>query len=457
MKKQNRSNNVLLNRSTLILLFISLCFASSVSAGKIMYGELESMYLNPSDSITYDKLVLKYGDIPNKLNVFEIDCTGDTIHLSDDLRHSGFSRIIDGQNYKSFLRQIVVDSTINEYRPKSLANLFANFGSIEAIYGLEYLNTDSVTDMSKMFYGCSHLSYFNSSHYDVEETRAWESMFFDLSTFNTSNVTRMDSMFAYAFEPINFRTCYCEPNFPILKLKSFDTRNVTNMSGMFAECNGRIYGDLDNFNTGNVTDMSGMFKNYYNDKYSWYLREELAYRPTEPDESSFEMRSYKFDLRNFDTRKVTNMSEMFKDCSGITSIIVGEYWSTESLSKEEGSNNIFEGCLFLKGGLGTIYSEEHVDGAYAHIDGGEANPGYLTGISQLESVPLHKVDQAIIWSYNGQLFIKSETISSYHIYDVFGRIVYQGTTSQEETSIALPRQSIYIVDINGAKRKIILD
>ena len=457
MKKQNRSNNVLLNRSTLILLFISLCFASSVSAKKVMYGELVSKNLNLRDSITDDKLILKYGEIPNKPNVFEIDCTGDTIHFPDDLRHGGFYRIVDGQNYKSYLGQIILDSTINEYRPKSLANLFANFGSIEAIYGLEYLNTDSVTDMSKMFYGCRHLSFFISSYYEAEMTAAWKSMFFDLSTFNTSNVTRMDSMFAYAFEPINFMTCFCEPNSPILKLESFDTRNVTNMSGMFAECNGIIYGDLDNFNTENVTDMSGMFKNYYNDEYSWYWNGELTHRPTELEDTTIKMWPYKFDLRNFDTRKVTNMSEMFKDCSGITSIIVGENWSTESLSKEDGATNIFEGCLFLKGGLGTIYSEEHVDDAYAHIDGGEANPGYLTGVSQLESVPLHKIDQAIVWSYNGQLFIKSETISPYHIYDVFGRIVYQGTATLGETSISLPRQSIYIVDVNGAKRKIILD
>ena len=35
-------------------------------------------------------------------------------------------------------------------------------------------------------------------------------------------------------------------------------------------------------------------------------------------------------------------------------------------------------CPNLVGGQGTKFDEDHIDAEYAHIDGGESNPGYLT-------------------------------------------------------------------------------
>ena len=42
------------------------------------------------------------------------------------------------------------------------------------------------------------------------------------------------------------------------------------------------------------------------------------------------------------------------------------------------SLEMFKGCTSLKGGQGTTYNANHVDKAYAHIDGGPSNPGYFT-------------------------------------------------------------------------------
>ena len=39
---------------------------------------------------------------------------------------------------------------------------------------------------------------------------------------------------------------------------------------------------------------------------------------------------------------------------------------------------MFSNCHNLVGGMGTTYDASHVDAAYAHIDGGPSNPGYLT-------------------------------------------------------------------------------
>jgi hypothetical protein len=39
---------------------------------------------------------------------------------------------------------------------------------------------------------------------------------------------------------------------------------------------------------------------------------------------------------------------------------------------------MFNGCTKLVGGMGTAYDANHVDAAYAHIDGGPSNPGYFS-------------------------------------------------------------------------------
>lgn len=39
---------------------------------------------------------------------------------------------------------------------------------------------------------------------------------------------------------------------------------------------------------------------------------------------------------------------------------------------------MFYNCTNLVGGAGTVYSSGHIDKAYAHVDGGPENPGYLT-------------------------------------------------------------------------------
>ena len=42
------------------------------------------------------------------------------------------------------------------------------------------------------------------------------------------------------------------------------------------------------------------------------------------------------------------------------------------------SKNMFLDCYRIIGGRGTTYDANHIDKAYAHIDGGPSNPGYLT-------------------------------------------------------------------------------
>ena len=81
------------------------------------------------------------------------------------------------------------------------------------------------------------------------------------------------------------------------------------------------------------------------------------------------------DLSHFNTSNVTDMRAMFYDCSNLQTIYVGSGWSTAAVTN---STYMFLDCTSLVGGKGTAYSGSHVDAAYAHIDGGPSNPGYLT-------------------------------------------------------------------------------
>ena len=127
------------------------------------------------------------------------------------------------------------------------------------------------------------------------------------------------------------------------------TDNVTDMSFMFSTCHALKNLDLNTFNTSKAENMAWMF------------------------DSCTGLTS--LDLSNFNTANVTNMNGMFYGCSALETIYVGEGWNA---SKVGSSPDMFKDCTKLVGGAGTAYSDDHTDAAYAHIDGGAVNPGYLT-------------------------------------------------------------------------------
>ena len=99
---------------------------------------------------------------------------------------------------------IVFDKSFSTYTPTSLYRFFENLKKLETITGLEYLNTEKVTDMRYMFNSCSKLTSL------------------DVSNFNTKKVTNMSFMFSYCS---TLTTIYVNDKFVIDK--------VTNGSYMF--------------------------------------------------------------------------------------------------------------------------------------------------------------------------------------------------------------------------------
>lgn len=305
--------------------------------------------------------------------------------------------ITDGT--KASITHVVFDSSFADARPTSTHNWFYYMENLEDITNIEYLNTSEVTQMDYMFHHCSKLTTLDVSHFKTQKVTTMNNMFsdcssltsilfskpgyiysnsigenvidmrnmfsgcssltsLDLSRLDTKNVNNMNSM---------FRGCSSLTN---INLGNFDTGKVTLMSGMFAECSSLTSLDLSSFDTQNVVDMSGMF-------YNLNLTE--------------------LNLSNFDTGKVTNMVMMFSDCSSLTTIYVGDGWSTEKVIY---SDDMFTGCTAIVGGKGTTYDANYVDAEYAHFDGGISYPGYFTA---LPYVVLSSDSKTLTFYHDGDL------------------------------------------------------
>ena len=244
--------------------------------------------------------------------------------------------------------RVVFDPSFADARPTSTYNWFARMQNLTGITGMKsYLNTSAVTDMSYMFYYCTHLASIDVSGFNTANVTNMQCMFFychelaylDLRNFNTANVANMQSMFAGCNKMSS------------LNLSTFNTANVADMDYVFQGCTELSNLNMKNINTSNVTSMTGMFWNC----------------------SSLTS----LDLSSFNTSGVVYMGNMFRGCSELTTIYVGDGWNTSAV---DFSSMMFLDCLKIKGSQGTTYDANYTNKAYARIDGGTARPGYLSEV-----------------------------------------------------------------------------
>ena len=272
----------------------------------------------------------------------------------------------DTDGTKSYVTKVVFDPSFAGARPTTTYDWFYVMTNLESITGMEYLNTSEVTNMWSMFSYCSKLTSLDLSHFNTSQVTDMGSMFagcsgltsLDLSSFNTSKVTNMSWMFGNCTELTS------------LDLSHFNTSKVTNMWFMFSYCSKLTSLDLSHFNTSQVTDMGSMF--------------------------SYCIGLTSLDLSNFNTSKVTSMYNMFYRCSNLRTIYVGSGWSTAAATDSE---QMFYNCSNLVGGQGTTYDANHIDKTYAHIDGGESNPGYFTDANAPRPYACYSSDNTTLTFY----------------------------------------------------------
>ena len=231
---------------------------------------------------------------------------------------------------------IVFDKSFSTYTPTSLYRFFENLTKLETITGLEYLNTENVTNMSRMFYNCQTLPSLDVTKFNTSNVTNMNSMFYnclkltslDVTNFNTANVSDMGGMFLG-----------CDA-LTSLDVTNFNTEKVTYMLYMFSGCSKLTSLDVTNFNTANVTDMSYMFSNC--------------------------VALTSLYLANFNTEKVTNMKRMFSGCQALTTIYASSKFVTPQVSN---SSDMFYKCEKLKGEE-VWKNDKATDKTFAKIEGG---------------------------------------------------------------------------------------
>ena len=274
----------------------------------------------------------------------------------------------------------------NTAKVTNMSYMFYGCSNMAAIYVDDTWNTAAVTSSGNMFYDCTKLLGAQGTAYDANHIDAAYAHV-DGGTANPGYFTEYEGPEGYAcYMPNGTMTFYYDQfryertimggftygmnsgsNNPdwytdgmsdnvkaVVFNRSFADYYPSSTFGWFATMSNltSIQGMKEYLNTSEVTKMNGMFSEC----------------------SSLTS----LDLSNFNTANVTNMTSMFSDCSNLTTIFVGDRWSTNNVTQ---SSNMFTGCTKLVGYLGTTYDANHIDAAYAHVDGGPSNPGYLTDIN----------------------------------------------------------------------------
>ena len=184
--------------------------------------------------------------------------------------------------------------------------MFRWFTKMETI-DLSSFNTSEVTTMNTMFYMMNSLKSIDVSGFNTSRVTDMNAMFdltgvieqLDVSNFDTSNVTDMKWMF-FGLNKLKK-----------LNLTNFDTSRVTNMYGMFdamTDVSEIKFGT--NFNTRNVTNMGRMFSRT----------------------SSIQQ----LDLSHFNTGNVTAMNDMFSLMTSLTQINFGANFDTSNVTDMTG-------------------------------------------------------------------------------------------------------------------------
>ena len=277
----------------------------------------------------------------------------------------------DYQGYNAnIIKKVVFDASFANARPTSCYKWFGGCRYLTTIEGIDYLNTENVTDMSDMFKDCEKLTTLDVSKFDTKNVTDMSNMFdrcyklttLDVSKFDTKNVTNMRWMFncceaLTTLNVSNFDTknvtdmnnmfCSCE-TLTTLDVSNFDTQNVTDMKGMFGWCSALTTLDVSNFDTKNVMNMGSMFSNC---KSLTTLDVSNFDTPYVTNMSGMFWKCYNLttlDLSSFNTKNVTNMSSMFESCYKLTTIYTNEKFVTTACDIDL---NMFEDCTNLVGAV----------------------------------------------------------------------------------------------------------
>ena len=365
------------------------------------------------------------------------------------------------------IKTVVFDASFANARPTNCYAWFYGCNNLTTIEGIEYLNTENVTNMGGMFYNCCALTSLN------------------LTSFNTAKVTNMEEMFIG-----------CSALTTIYVSDKFVTDKVTDSRNMFSGCNKLIgaieydgsksdhtYANYDNgyfspeggfhayaeFNnaTGTLTFSRGLSKpvgaydlNEGDVQPAWNEQStninkvvfDASFAKARPTSCymwfySCENLTKIEDIENLNTQNVTNMSWMFYRCDGLTSLDVSNF----NTQKVEDMSEMFSVCSGLKSLNVSHFDTQNVKNMNSmfysckrltSLDVSNFNTQNVTDMSYmfswcagLNSLDLSKFDTQNV-EYMNNMFWSSSALKTIYVSDKFvttkvssGGDMFKGCTS----------------------------
>ena len=226
--------------------------------------------------------------------------------------------------------------TTNNWVTSSVTDMEGLFENCSGLVKLTTnFNTSKVTNMKRMFAGCTSLSTFDVRTFDVTNVRDMTEMFagcnmksLNINSWKTPNLNYMSGM---------MKNC---TNLTSLSISAWDTSRVVSMESLFENCRAlaKIY--FAKIDTSNVINMHNMF----------YGCEKLTdFTVAGFDTSSVQNMKGMFggckaltflNLRNFDTHNVTDMSGMFENCINLTHVVIDDF----NVRRVTDMSNMFHNC-----------------------------------------------------------------------------------------------------------------
>ena len=257
------------------------------------------------------------------------------------------------------IKKVVFDASFANARPTSCEHWFFYCSNLTTIEGIEYFNTENVTNMRYMFDDCKSLKSLDLTNFNTENVTDMYSMFasctslesLDLTNFNTAKVTNMESM---------FQSCYALKT--IYASDKFVTDQVTESTCMFSDChNLKDYTSSKEDHTYANCGPTGYFT--YGRGYAMFddatgtltfsykgFKPEGAYELNEGENTpkwiskNSYVKKVVFDA-SFANARPTSCFSWFRECENLTTIEGIEYLNTENV---ENMSFMFRDCYALE-------------------------------------------------------------------------------------------------------------
>lgn len=301
-------------------------------------------------------------------------------------------------NYNKVSGAFTISTAASElYTVKDASSMFRCLTRVGAITNLKALNTGDSELMTAMFAqdGATALSLgeLDLSGFNTSKVTRMDSMFFNMKQLSSLDLSTMDTRKCTTFahfldQAAKLKTVVLNGGFTAcaardlsymfygcavltdLDLSGFDTSGAEDMSYMFAESVKLTTVNLSGFNTSGVTDMNHMF-------YDCKKLEGL-------------------DLSSFETQRVENMASMFHNCNALKSLNVSSF----------ATSNVYDMTSMFR----NLYVLEDLDISNFNVTVINPTADYM--FCQLRALKTLKLGDSFILNYNPGYFACSSLDAS---------------------------------------------